>query len=99
MLALTRSQVVGHRSSKVASCFGSKRQRVSLSLETRYDNDTLKYVAIVVHPDGRRETERFDRRESFRAWIEGFEKRLADERWAADGGAHILPDGWPDRPR
>ena len=42
-----------------------KRDRVSLSLETRYDNDTLEYVAIVVHPDGRRETERFDRRESF----------------------------------
>ena len=75
-----------------------KRDRVSLSLETRYDNDTLEYVAIVVHPDGRRETERFDRRESFRTWIEGFEKRLADERWASDGGAHILPDGWPDRP-
>ena len=75
-----------------------KRGRVSLSLETRYDNDTLEYVAIVVHPDGRRETERFDRRESFRTWIEAFEKRLTDERWAPDGGAHILADGWPDRP-
>jgi len=33
-----------------------KRDRASLSLETRYDNDTLEYVAIVFHPDGRRDT-------------------------------------------
>jgi hypothetical protein len=75
-----------------------KRDRVSLSLETRYDNDTSEYVAVVVHPDGHREIERFDRRELFRAWLETFEKRLADERWEADGPAHILPDGWPDKP-
>jgi hypothetical protein len=47
-----------------------KRDRASLSLETRYDNDTLEYVAIVFHPDGRRDTERFAQREAFAAWLQ-----------------------------
>ena len=38
-----------------------RRDQASLSLETRYDNDASQYVAIVVHPDGRRDIERFDR--------------------------------------
>jgi hypothetical protein len=75
-----------------------KRDRVSLSLETRYDNETSEYVAVVSHPDGRRETQRFDRRELFRVWLQGFEEQLANDRWAPDGPAHILPDGWPDKP-
>jgi hypothetical protein len=75
-----------------------RRDRASLSLETRYDNETSEYVAVVVHPDGRRDTERFDRREAFAAWLHAFEKQLDDERWAPDGPAHILPDGWPDKP-
>ena len=75
-----------------------KRDRVSLSLETRYDNETNEYVAIVVHPDGRRETERFATRDGFGTWLKAFEERLTNERWAADGPVHILPDGWPDKP-
>ena len=74
------------------------RDRASLSLETRYDNERLEYVAVVVHPDGRQETQRFDTRESFRIWLKAFEERLEHERWASDGRPHILPDGWPDRP-
>ena len=61
-----------------------KRDRASLSVETRYDNETLEYVAVVSHADGRRDTERFDRREAFSAWLQTFEKRLEAERWAAD---------------
>lgn len=75
-----------------------KRDRASLSVETRYDNAAAEYVAVVVHPDGRRQTERFDRRESFTAWLLAFEKRLENDQWAADGPAHILSDGWPDKP-
>jgi hypothetical protein len=41
-----------------------KRDQVSLSLETRYDNETAEYVAIVVRPDGRQLTEHF----SFCTW-------------------------------
>ena len=75
-----------------------KRDRVSLSLETRYDNETSEYVAIVVHPDGRRETERFVTRDSFGVWLKAFEERLTNDRWSIDGPVHILPDGWPDKP-
>ena len=75
-----------------------RRDRLSLSLETRYDNETQEYVAVVVRPDGRHETNRFDCRESFAVWLKGFEARLEHERWASDGPAHILLDGWPDKP-
>ena len=75
-----------------------KRDSASLCLETRYDNETFEYVAVVVHADGRQETQRFDRRESFSEWLKAFEERLQSERWASDGRAHILPDGWPDKP-
>ena len=50
-----------------------RRDRMALSLETRYDNDTSDYVAVVIHPDGRRETQRFERREAFRVWLQAFE--------------------------
>ena len=75
-----------------------KRDRASLRLETRYDNQTKEYVAVVFHPDGRRDTERFDRREAFSHWLRGFETRLQEEHWKSDGPAHVLPDGWPDKP-
>jgi hypothetical protein len=75
-----------------------KRGQTSLSLETRYDNETSEYVAIAVLPDGNRQEERFGRRELFAAWLKEFEERLANDRWSADGPVHILPDGWPDKP-
>jgi hypothetical protein len=75
-----------------------KRGHASLSLETRYDNTTADYVAIAVYPDGRRETERFKRREEFAAWLEAFEERLSHEQWGPDGPPHVIPDGWPDKP-
>jgi hypothetical protein len=75
-----------------------RRGHTSLSLETRYDNTTLDYVAVTVYPDGRRHTERFKRREEFGAWLEAFEQRLSHEHWAADGPPHVVPDGWPDKP-
>jgi hypothetical protein len=75
-----------------------RRDHVSLSLETRYDNETAEYVVIVSHPDGHQQTERFDRRETLREWLLALEQKLAHERWTADGPPHVLPDGWPDKP-
>jgi hypothetical protein len=74
------------------------RNRVSLSLETRFDNETAEYVAIVYHPDGRRQTERFDTREAFHEWLVTTEQTLASDHWKPDGPPHVLPDGWPDKP-
>ncbi len=47
-----------------------KRGRASLSVETRYDNETNEYVAVVVRPDDRQQTERFRAREAFRVAVE-----------------------------
>jgi hypothetical protein len=66
-----------------------KRDDVCLGLETRYDEKASEYVAVVCHPDGHRDTERFDRFKAFGAWLQAFEKRLEAERWAADGSAHV----------
>jgi hypothetical protein len=73
------------------------RGRDSLRLETRYDNGTLEYVAILTHPDRRRETKRFSTREEFRAWVVVVERELASADWVLDGAPHILSDGWPDK--
>jgi len=75
-----------------------KRDRVSLSVETRYNNQTAEYVAIIFHPDGRQQIERFDTGPAFREWLMALEQRLAHEQWTPDGPAHVLPDGWPDKP-
>ena len=73
------------------------RDRESLRLETRYDNDTLEYVGIVSYPDGRQIRKRFTDVDRFREWLVTIEQELAAEHWNADGAPHILPDGWPDK--
>jgi hypothetical protein len=75
-----------------------KRERSSLSLETRYDNETAEYVATVIYPDGRRQIERFRTREAFRERLMALEQQLQHEHWEPDGPAHVLPDGWPNKP-
>lgn len=42
-----------------------ERDKVALRLETRYDNTTAEYVAVLHHPDGRQELQRFIKREAF----------------------------------
>jgi hypothetical protein len=75
-----------------------RRDGSSLSLETRFDNDTAEYVAAVVYPDGRQQIERFRTREAFRERLMALEQQLQHEHRASDGPAHVLPDGWPDKP-
>jgi len=75
-----------------------KRDRASLSLETRYDNETSEYVAVVVRPDGREQTQRFLTREAFREALMALEQQLQHEQWTPDGPPHVLPDGWPHKP-
>jgi hypothetical protein len=72
--------------------------RQTLSVETRYDNETAESVAVVVHPDGRQQTERVLTREAFREWLLALEQRLSHEQWMPDGPVYVLPDGWSDKP-
>jgi hypothetical protein len=75
-----------------------KRGEASLSIETRYDNESAEYVAIVVGTDGRQQTERFHTREAFRERLMALEQQFQHEQWIPDGPVHVLPDGWPDKP-
>jgi len=75
-----------------------KRDQASLSVETRYDNQTAEYLAIVVRPDGLKQSERFRTREAFRQWRTALEQQLQYDQWVADGPVHVLPDGWPYKP-
>jgi len=74
------------------------RDQQSLTLETRYDNDTFEYVALVVNAHGQPETRRFKTVNEFRAWLLSFENELTSERWKTEGPPHFLADGWPHKP-
>jgi hypothetical protein len=75
-----------------------ERSDESLQLETRYDNDTSEFVAIIRYPDGHEHTERFPENDQLRAWLFTWERDLETQHWKPQaGGPVFLPDGWPDR--
>jgi hypothetical protein len=74
-----------------------ERDTIVLRLETRYDNTTAEYVALLHHPDGRQELQRFSKLEAFRQWLVALEQTLAADQWTRKGSPDILPDGWPDK--
>jgi hypothetical protein len=74
------------------------RNKQSLTLETRYDNETHEYVGILTGLGGPAITKRFPTPEAFREWLEVLQRDLAADQWTPDGLPHILPDGWRDRP-
>ena len=75
-----------------------ERNKESLRLETRYDNDSKEFVVTVFWSDGRQQTERFTDVELCRTWLTGLEQSLASEHWVMSGSPVVLPHGWPDRP-
>ena len=74
-----------------------ERDTIVLRLETRYDSKTAEYVALLHHPDGRQELQRFRKLEPFRQWLVALEQTLAADRWTQKRSLDILPDGWPDK--
>jgi hypothetical protein len=74
------------------------RDDESLKLETRYDNETSEFVAVVRYPNGVEHEKRFADAGEFRTWLQGFERDLALQRWTGRGGPVILAHGWPDEP-
>lgn len=75
--------------------FFERRDQV-MQLETRFDNDTSEYLAIVRWPDGREDTERFSDAESFGARLVVLEQQLETAQWRRSG-SEIVPDGWPHK--
>lgn len=74
------------------------RDRQSLTLETRYDNTTNEFVAVLTGLAGSPITKRFASSEAFQEWIDTIEHDLTAGKWVANGPPHILPDGWRDKP-
>ena len=74
-----------------------ERDSESLRLETRFDNDTDEFVAIVHWTDRPKQIERFPDATLFQMWLTAFEDGLAKERWRTDRSPEFLPDGWPSR--
>ena len=65
-----------------------------LRLETRFDNSTGQYVAIVQWPDGREQVEKFDDVRTFRDRLCALEDQLASDHFEQVGGPVIQPNGW-----
>ncbi len=74
-----------------------ERNDEQVKLETRFDNDTQEYVAIVRWPDGREQEERCSTAAAFRSRLLQLERELEIERWRSTGPMIVLPDGWPDK--
>jgi hypothetical protein len=64
-----------------------------LRVETRFDNDTNKYVLIVYREDGTEREERFENPKAFHSRLLTLQTQLDRERWESDG-VRLLRDGW-----
>jgi len=74
-----------------------ERNHEVAQLETRFDNETAEYVAVIRWPDGREDIARSSDVESYRSLLVTFEQQLQTAQWRCDGPPVILPDGWPDK--
>jgi len=75
-----------------------ERHDESLTIDTRYDNDTSEFVAIVRYSDGREQTKRFSEADEYGLWLDMLERSLEQEHWTRHtGGPVVLPDGWPNK--
>jgi len=68
----------------------------TLRLETRYDNDTREFVAVIRWPDGREQIERFTEIRDFRRWLVALDHILEFAQWKPTSPV-ILPYGWPNK--
>ena len=66
----------------------------ALRVETRFDNDTAEYVAVVAWADGKSEMERFSDYAAFYARILALEAKLAADQWNQIGPPTLMSDGW-----
>ena len=71
-----------------------KRGAETVELETRVENGSGEYVAIVRRPDGTSETQRFADQTTFKRYLVDMERRMEEDSWQLTGGPTILPHGW-----
>jgi hypothetical protein len=70
--------------------------RLTVRIETRYDNRTAEYVLVVHWSAGHRQEERFTTADLFRKRLLELEMQVNAEGLRKQGPPLILPDGWPD---
>ena len=73
------------------------REKESLRLEVRYDNDTSEFVIIVRFPDGSERIERLRTLADFGTAMSTFDQLLREQHWVSRQGPVILPFGWPNK--
>jgi hypothetical protein len=73
------------------------RNDQSVCLETRYDNESAEFVAVVRWPSGDEQLKRFADAEAFRLWLVAFEQAVKAEQWLGRSGPIVLPYGWPNK--
>lgn len=71
-----------------------ERGMETMTIETRFDNESTGFELIWHQADGSSRSERFATEEQFRARLAEVKAALAGERWAASGAPVILKDGW-----
>ena len=76
-----------------------RRGGEAFRIETRFDNDTAEYVAVLHHPDGTTESKRFKEAVEYREYLVKVERRLESDCWNRSGGPEFLRDGWPQKGR
>jgi hypothetical protein len=72
------------------------QDRLTIRIETRYDNRTAEYVLVVHWSAADRREERFATAILFRRRLLELETQVNAEGWRKDGPPMILPVGWPD---
>lgn len=69
------------------------RERESIKIETRFDNETKEYVLIFYRDDGGPQIERFADAFVLRDKLAALEEELEAQRWRFNGVV-VLRDGW-----
>ena len=64
-----------------------EREDEVLRIETRYDNETSEFIAIVHYPDAQGMTKRFSDGDAYGRWLEEFERSLEDGDWTRHSSA------------
>ena len=75
-----------------------ERDTESLRLETRFDNDTNEFVAIVHWTHKPKQIERFSDATSFQMWLTTFEGGLAKQQWRTTGAPRFSSMAGPTAP-
>ena len=66
-----------------------------IQLTTRLDKTQGEYLIEIIWPDGRIESERYDRLTDFQTRLRALERRFESDHWTqASGSPKLIPEDW-----